>query len=146
MRINTLSAVDDYRGCGAAWAALDNHNEIIALRYMSECPTDRSNQPRWVQSIARTANGLDGLNLPTCSGSTALSKIGKAANSCKDCPTPPRRAAYRPSELLAMARDLIESSDLDQWTAYRAKCRDELAELGRVVSGRCSCYQFVQNN
>jgi len=79
--------------------------------------------------------------LPTAWSSHGLAKLARAARACDDCPKP-RRADYRPSELLAMARTALEAASHDAFAIYRAKCRAELAKLGTVVSGMASCYEL----
>jgi hypothetical protein len=45
-------------------------------------------------------------------------------------------------ELLAMARAALAAADAASFRLYRAKCREELAKLGEVKSGMCSCTEF----
>lgn len=131
----------EYHGCGKAWAAVKN-GKIVALRYMGEFAADRSGLPAWIRAVCNSATGLDDHMLPTARSSKALAAIAVAASACDDCPTPPRRARYRPAELLTMARAAIAAWDSASFGVYREKCRAELAEIGTIVSGTCSCTQF----
>ena len=137
--------LSDYHGAGKAWAAIAG-DHVLALRYMGEHPIPGCGDydvPAWVRAVTETATGLDASNLPTCHGSHALAAVAAAAQACDDCPTPPRRDRYRPSELLTMARATLVALDGDSFTAYRDRCRAELAKFGDVESGVASCYEFI---
>jgi hypothetical protein len=131
----------DYRGCGKAWAAVKD-GEIVALRYMG---ADRTpyDVPAWVKAVQADCEGIDERCLPDAWSSHGLAKLAAAAAACPDCPTPPRRARYRPKELLSMARAVLAAADETNFTDYRTRCRAELAAMGTVVSGMCSCTEFV---
>ena len=132
----------DYHGCGKAWAAIKD-GQVVALRYMGDCPRDWPDKPAWIAAVEQAADGLDESFLPTAGSSKALTAIAQAASACEDCPAPPRRERYRPAELLSMARAALAAADTANFAAYRRKCREELAKLGEVVSGECSCFEFM---
>lgn len=146
MAIHKISeSCSDYHGCGKAWAAIVD-GEVVALRYMGDHPLPGYGDyevPNWVRAVLDNVNGLDERYLPVCRGSKALSKVAQAAEACDDCPKPPRRERYRPSELVRMAREVLIELDQSAFTAYRAKCRDELGKRGVVKSGMASCYEFI---
>lgn len=141
IKINEEVLVHEYHGCGKAWVAVKG-GEVVAIRYMGEGRAPL-NLPAWVQAIRKNATGLDSSMLPTVYGSGPLSKIAAAAAATSDCPIKPKGGRYRPTELLLMARAVILAADGAAFDAYRAKCRGELAMLGEVVSGICSCTEFV---
>lgn len=115
-----------------------------ALRYMGDHAPDQSGLPAWVRAVKANAEGLDSRLLPTAWSSRGLSKLAAAASACPDCPKPPRRARYRPSELLQMARAALAANDRASFAAHRARCRADLAAIGDfVVSGHCSCTEFT---
>jgi hypothetical protein len=135
----------DYHGCGKAWAAV-KEDQVVALRYMGEdhtgnWPTEPE-LPAWVKAVRRAAMGSDTRGLPTSWASRNLAKLAAAAEAAGDCPRPPRRPRYRPTELLTMARAAILAVDGAQFGAYRERCRAELGQIGEVVSGMCSCTKF----
>lgn len=145
---------NDYRGCGKAWAAVKD-GKVVAIRYMSQgtypVADPRRNWggiveralPDWIKAVRNNAEGLDNHMLPTAWSSRGLSKLSAAASACADCPKRPRGGSYRPRELLTMARAaIIAASDTD-FVAWRAHARDELSQFGTVMSGMCSCTEFV---
>lgn len=135
---NALKA--DYRGCGKAWTAVVN-GEVVAIRYMDP-PLDRSALPAWIRAVKDNAEGLDYRMLPTAWSSRGLSKLAAAASGAGDCPVKPKGGNYRPKELLTMARAAIMAWDSASFAAHRERCRAELAAIGEVVSGTCSCTEF----
>lgn len=137
------SDLRDYHGCGKAWAAVSPSGEILAIRYMGDHFLDWPAMPAWIAAVKRHATGLDECCLPTCRSSKALAIMAAAAQACDDCPKPPRRERYRPTELLTMARAAMTAADSASFSAYRERCRAELADLGEVISGMCSCYHFI---
>jgi len=132
---------DLYRGCGRAWAAIDG-DAVVGLLYMGNHALDRNKLPLWVQAIKDNAEGLDHRMLPTAHSSRGLSRLAAAARSCTDCPRSPRGLDIRPNRLLQMAVSIIEKEDVLSFLAYRQACREELAKIGIVVSGDCSCTVF----
>lgn len=142
MQVYDLQPVSDqYQGCGKAWAAIVD-GRVVAIRYMEDMSPRTTKRPDWVEAIDCNAEGLDDYCLPTAWSSYGLAKLARAAEACTDCPTPPRRSRYRPSELLAMARDVLAEIDHADFGVYRNKCRAELGKLGEVVSGMASCYEL----
>jgi hypothetical protein len=130
----------DYHGCGKAWAAVKD-GLVIALRYM-DFAADTAKLPAWVRAVRDNAGGLDGAMLPTANSSADFTKLAAAAAACADRPTPPHRERYRPAELLTMARAALSANQAAGFAVYRAKCRTELAAIGTVLSGMCSCTKF----
>jgi hypothetical protein len=144
MRVYKLSqeVLDrDYHGCGKAWAAIKD-GEVRALRYMDSHWIGHDQLPEWVKAVNGNCSGLDSRNLPVAHSSTAYKRMAEAAQACDDCPKPPKRARYRPAELLHMARMILMQVDSDQFAKYRQRSREELTLLGDVVSGMCSCCTF----
>lgn len=145
LKISKACLDSQYRGAGKAWAAVKN-GEVVAVRYMDEVPLPgfgTTPLPGWVKAVNSNAEGRDHHWLPTAWSSKALSKMAGACEAAGDCPTKPRGGRYRPKELLTMARAALAAIRSAEFAAYRLKCRDELAELGEVVSGMCSCTEFV---
>ena len=132
---------DIYGGCGRAWAAISN-GEVVGLRYMSNHSLDRSTLPLWVQAIKNNAEGLDYRMMPTAHSPKGYARLAAAARSCTDCPKSKRGLDIRPKQLLQKAVAILESEDAISFSAYRQKSRDELAKLGTVLSGDCSCTIF----
>ena len=132
----------DYHGCGKAWAAIDDKDRVVALRYMDSHWIDFKDLPKWIRALRKAAKSQDSRGLPTAHSSAAYALLANAAQECSDCPIPPRKERYRPSELLQMARAALAQVDAEQFAKYRQKSRDEMARLGRVVSGMCSCTKF----
>ena len=132
---------DIYGGCGHAWAAISN-GEVVGLRYMSNHSLDRSTLPLWVQAIKNNAQGLDYRMMPTAHSSKGYARLAAAARSCTDCPKSKRGLDIRPKQLLYMAVSILEKENANSFSAYRQKSREELAKLGTVLSGECSCTVF----
>ena len=134
----------EYHGAGKAWAAVRD-GQVVALRYMGDHPIPGHGDytvPDWIRGILDAAEGLDDHFLPITHSSKGLTKLASAASACDDCPVPPRRERYRPSELLTMARAALATLDSASFARYRQRCRDELAKLGDLISGTCSCTKF----
>lgn len=133
-----------YHGCGKAWAAVQN-GKIIAMRYIGErrIQTAYEGLPAWVKAVNDNAEGRDNRMLPTAWSSRGLGAMAAAASECSDCPRKIRGGKYRPRELLTMARAVLIAADAADFAAWRALARAELAELGTVVGGICSCAEFV---
>ena len=132
----------EYHGCGKAWAAIKD-GQVVALRYMGDYPLDWRDQPEWIKAFQQAAIDLgECFLLTTNDGSTKLAAIAAAAEACADCPRPPRHRRYRPTELLTMARAARAAAEAASFQVYRARCREELAQLGEVKSGMCSCHEF----
>jgi hypothetical protein len=135
----------DYHGCGKAWAAIKN-GEVIAIRYMGDDLYIRSgceNLLAWIKAVDKNCEGLDSHFLPTVHSSKGLSKMAQAAESAGDCPQKPRGGRYRPKELLTMARAALTAAKGAAFAKHRETARAELALLGNVISGMCSCTEFV---
>jgi hypothetical protein len=131
-----------YHGCGKAWAAIKD-DKVVAIRYMDRCQVDRSELPKWVQAVASNSEGLDNHMLPTAWSSKGLSMLAAAAQACEDCPSRRNGSRYRPNELLRMSRAILEKHNKAEFAKYRQACRDELAQFGQVISGQCSCFEFI---
>lgn len=132
----------DYHGCGRAWAAVVG-GQVVAIRYMGDHVADDTALPAWVRAVRDNAEGLDSHLLPTAWSSNGLSKLAGAAEAAGDCPRTPRGKRYRPKELLTMARAALAAVDTSSFASHRERSRAELAQIGEVVSGMCSCCEFV---
>lgn len=137
-------AEKNYRGCGNALAAIHG-GKVIALRYVEEplCP---DNAPAWVAAIFKNAEGNDASGLPDAWSSKGLARLAHAASACADCPKRRNGTRYRPKEILAMARAALLTLRAHAQKEIEQCARGELSELGEVVSGKCSCWQFVMVN
>ncbi len=131
----------DYHGAGRAWAAVEG-DRVVALRYMRDRPIDDSELPGWITTVIVAADGLDSHGLPVIQSRAGFAAMAGDLAARPDCPKPPRRDRYRPAELLKLARVELATRDSVAFVKYRDRCRDELAELGNVVSGMCSCAAF----
>lgn len=152
--ITSECLTNDYHGYGKAWAAIKD-GKVIALTYMSQGTYPMSDPrrnwggkteralPAWIRAVRNNAEGLDDQTLPTAWSSHGLNKLAIAASACSDCPKRPRDGDYRPRELLTMARAAIIAACAADFAAWRLHARTELAELGMVMSGMCSCTEFV---
>jgi len=144
-------AVDDYRGCGKAWVAVKD-NAVIAIRYMERLgignPDERSaaeidGLPQWVAAILSVDHIYFDREVSGCRGSLWLAAIAEAADAAPDCPRPPRRERYRPTELVRLADLQLGAIDAALFGDYRERMLAELAELGEVRSCMISCWQAV---
>ena len=134
---------EDYRGCGRAWVATDKTNRVVAIRYMSDHAPRSLDLPAWVRAVSDAADGLAPQLLPTARSARAYSKIGKAAYNA-GAALNSRGNRRRPSELLAIARDLICKAREESFRVYREQSRAYCEQRGVLRSGMVSCYEFTQ--
>lgn len=142
--LNT-SAESDYKGCGQAWAAI-KEGTPVALRYMNDFRFDITALPAWVQAARKAYPYLDEphFKVNTISPNT-LSKIKKAAIDGGHPATGPRGGRIKASSIARSANRLLLDEEQRQFGEYRKACREQLALLGEeVVSGVCSCREFIQ--
>jgi len=132
----------DYHGLGKAWAAIKD-GEVVALRYMADFAPQHKQAPEWAKAVYR-AYSISKCNLKNISP-THLARVKKAAISAGHPERGPRGGKIRASYIASMAQHCLAQSEKEEFAEYRYKCRQELAELGTVMSGECSCYQFIQN-
>jgi hypothetical protein len=135
----------DYTGCGKAWAAISSTGEVLAIRYMDSLDYRHGCEflPKWIQAVDKSRDGLDESLLPTIHSSKSFAAMAQAAEAAGDCPSKPRGGRYRPNELLTMARAALAAANKAAFLKYREETKAELAKLGHVVSGTCSCTEFV---
>ncbi len=141
--ISNTPSEKDYLGCGKAWAAIKN-NVPVALRYMGQFSFDPSKAPAWVLAvyesyctISEPSSRIDYIS------PTNLGKIKKAAVSAGYPEFGPRGGHVKASTIAREARSILQKLEKEQFADYRTSSRDELRKLGDVVSGMCSCREFV---
>jgi hypothetical protein len=142
-----------YRGCGRAWAALNN-GQIVAIVYMSG--EGRSNHaeftppnqiPRPVYEAIRE-NSVKYFNLNSPSRKHELCQIAIRADLISG--TKGNNLPVTGSTLCARLRVKIreeeeakEKWDAEYFAAWRTYARSKLAEFGEIISGMCSCHEFI---
>jgi hypothetical protein len=141
--ISNTPSEKDYVGCGKAWAAIKN-NVPVALRYMGQFSFDPSTAPAWALAvyesyctISEPSSRIDYIS------SRELGKIKKAAVAAGYPEFGPRGGHIKASAVAREARSILQELEKEQFAEYRASSRDELRKLGDVVSGMCSCREFV---
>jgi|TARA_R110000823_G_C15526484_1_gene456262 hypothetical protein len=137
-KLQNTNAEKDYHGCGKAWAAIKN-DKVVALRYMGQFAFDpsKSNMPEWVKVV------YDDCRWAGRFGPTTLVKIKKAAIAAGHPEFGPRGGRIKPSVMAYEARSIIFNSEREQFGEYRNSARKELSGLGEVISGMCSCWEFI---
>ena len=133
----------DYRGCGRAWVATDKANRVVAIRYMDDYAPSSLDLPAWVRAVSDAADGLDGQLLPTVHSARSWSRLGHYAYAA-GAALNSRGNRRRPSELLAIARDLIGRARDESFRAYREDSRAYCAQRGVLRSGMVSSYEFIE--
>lgn len=143
--LQNTQAQNDYHGCGKAWLAIKD-NTPIALRYMGAFEFNRSELPKWCQAVLDSYCIIGELNTQIdCINAFELSKIKKSAIAAGHPAVGPRGGHIKASKIANDAQRLIDDEQHRQFSEYRLASRAELAEKGDVVSGMCSCYEFVVN-
>ena len=145
-KLSGTPAESQYHGCGKAWAAVNN-GQILAIRYMGDFDFDRSQLPAWAAAALSAYGALAAPLWPVDHiSSPDLGRIKKAAIAAGHPEFGPRGGQIKASKIARAARELIRNAEREQFGQYRADCRAELAKLGTVVSGMCSCYEFQELN
>ena len=141
--ISNTPSEKDYLGCGKAWAAIKN-NVPVALRYMGQFSFDPSTAPAWALAVFKTYCTIHEPSFRVDYISpTDLGKIKKAAVSAGYPEFGPRGGHVKASTIAREARAMLQKLEKEQFGDYRTSSRDELRKLGDVVSGMCSCREFV---
>lgn len=137
-KLQNTNAEKDYHGSGKAWAAIKD-DKVVALRYMGRFALDpsKSNIPEWVKAVFDDCR-WEGRFAPT-----TLAKIKKAAVAAGHPEFGPRGGSIKPSIIAREARNIIFELEREQFGEYRNSARKELSGLGEVVSGMCSCWEFI---
>ena len=137
-KLQNTNAEKDYHGSGKAWAAIKN-DKVVALRYMGRFALDpsKSNIPDWVKAVFDDCR-WEGRFAPT-----TLAKSKKAAVAAGHPEFGPRGGSIKPSIIAREARNIIFELEREQFGEYRNSARKELSGLGEVVSGMCSCWEFI---
>lgn len=121
-----------YRGCGKAWAAVNEENVVIKIQYMDGgvpyAPTE----------------GLEPWQI------AALDNVGKRSGKAKEAAIAaghpgvgPRGGYVGESTIVRRAEEAQARVKAALFGDYRKKCREDLSKKGRLISGMCSCRQFV---
>lgn len=143
MVYNISKKLKDHKGCGKAWAAIKD-GEVVALRYMGDFAPEYTNVPAWVKA-ANKAYSLSNCQLKYISP-THLGRIKKAAIEAGHPEKwHPRGDHIQVSYIASRAQKKLRVAEEEEFAEYRNKCRQELVELGLVVSGECSCYEFIMD-
>ena len=141
-KLQNTNAEKDYHGSGKAWAAIKD-DKVVALRYMGRFALDpsKSNIPEWVKAVFDAA--ATGVYSLETRAPTTLVKIKKAAIAAGHPEFGPRGGSIKPSIIAREARNIIFELEREQFGEYRNSARKELSGLGEVVSGMCSCWEFI---
>lgn len=134
---------EDYRGCGKVWVAVDDDGNIAGIRYKNAMEFDNSVLPEWVLAVESASGGTDHRMLPTAVSPRCFAKIREAVMRCEQYPKRSNGRSYKPSDMLRIARSLMDTEQKKQFKQYRQRCIDELSLRGRVASGMASCYQVM---
>lgn len=140
MVYNIQTGLKDYHGLGKAWASIKD-GEVIALRYMGDFAPKYKQAPEWAKAAHRAYSILK-CEIKNISP-THLALIKKAAIAAGHPNRGTRGGNIKASYIASMAQYELEKSEKEEFAEYRNNCRQELAELGEVLSGQCSCYQFI---
>lgn len=98
--MRTQPASDQYDGCGWAWVAINENDQIVAVRYMNRSPYFLASSPE------------------------ALALAGRK----RICPA---------------SQHAADDLNAESFAKYRLECRQELSEIGTVVSGMMSGFHFI---
>lgn len=136
-----------YAGSGRAWAAIKD-GDVVGIRYMHEFRIDRDSAeiPDWCKPMYSLYDSYMKYTLLKDIGNHALKQIKQHAISSGHPEKGPRGGQIKATAIAIATKELWMAEEDRQFGAYREKCRSELAELGEVVSGMCSCYEFVAKN
>lgn len=138
---------DEYQGCGKAWAAISASGAVLAIRYMHDHGTEHLDalDPITQAICAACPPEIYAHKLQYVSSHTKAAAY-KAAVAAGMSPTGPRGGRIHRGEMIARAFDKWERADHEDFMAWRTRAKAELAEIagpGLVLSGMCSCCQFV---
>lgn len=98
----------------------------------------------WVKAVFNEYPTIDNTHIKYISG-RSLGKIKNEAIKAGHHETGTRGGKIKASIIAYEAQQIIRSLQREQFGNYRNQCRDELNKLGDVVSGICSCYDFISN-
>lgn len=137
----------DYHGCGKAWAAIKD-GEILAIRYMSRAVLDGPNIDSLDDITKAILNVVHPLSYSNTSfiSSRKLNLAYKAAVAAGMKPTGPRGGFVRRREMVNKAFQLYHAANKKDFEIYRFNCLNELLQFSNaIISGCCSCYEFITN-
>jgi len=136
-------ANETYKGAGHAWAAIKG-GRVIALEYMGEFSFDRSQLPAWILAVLEVEPGLRDHDFKVkYIPPLILSKIRRTAIDNGHAEKGPRGGIIKPSDIAKEAQNIINVMEHEQFGEFRKTCRARLSKLGFVVSGMCSCGEFI---
>jgi len=141
--IKDTPAEQQYRGCGKAWAAIAD-GQVVAIRYMGDFQAERDRLPEWVRAVIKESSAIEQPSF--CLGwlsPRTLGRIKKAAVAAGHPEFGPRGGHIKASDIAREARSIALKHESEQFELHRTRSRTELAKLGRVVSGQCSCLEFI---
>lgn len=142
-QIQNTPAETQYHGCGKAWAAIKD-GQPVAIKYMGDFQFNPEFLPGWVNAVLKEYCTIaDPSTHIEYIDSFRLGKIKKAAISAGHPATGPRGGYIKASSIAREARRIIRDAEREQFSDYQTSCRLELESLGSVISGMCSCYEFV---
>jgi hypothetical protein len=138
-------AEKQYKGCGKAWVAINKSAEVVGIKYMHDFQANYSSLPEWLKKAHFEYFEFSSRAClePRHYGSRKLAEIKNQVIAFGHPATGPNGGNIKPSDIIKKGRKLVAELEKEQFGEYRLKCRKELAELGEVMSGMLSCYEFV---
>lgn len=133
-----------YHGCGPAWAAIKD-GQVQAIRYMDDRratpAVDRL--PNWARAVLSGDAHPVVYRFIDAVPASVLGAAKKAAIAAGHPATGPKGGYIPARRIVGEAWALYLDASREDFGAYRLRCRAELAELGEVVSGMLSCWEFL---
>lgn len=130
----------NYSGCGKAWLALNKNDQPLAIKYMGDFSLDYTKLPKWCRAVFAW---LYDRNTDSLSNHE-LGKLKKAAIVAGHPQTGIRGGHIKASTIARNAKNIIDTEQHKQFSSYRTDCKQQLSLIGEVISGECSCYQFIK--
>lgn len=134
-RINMMVEAG-YKGYGRAWAAVDENNRVVAIKYMSDFVFNDSSLTSWEKCFLSDAEIYRHGTCPTPSRAEVKKirdKVIAAGFSGKK---------FGADRIRREAVEKINVLQKIQFGEFREKARAELQKKGIVMSGLCSCFEF----
>ncbi len=125
-----------YKGCGRAWAAVDENNKVVAIKYMSDFVFDDSSLTNWEKCFLSDAEIYRHGNCP----SPKRAEIKKIREKVLTAGFPGKK--FGADQVRRAAVQKINVLQKIQFGEFREKAKAELQKKGTVMSGQCSCFEF----
>jgi len=141
-----------YKGCGKAWAAVKG-GQIVAMIYMGQGEKYFASFPPFSCKLPlRQALGIDCeekyFNYKSPRGKSEICKAAVKLGFISDKKTNGLTVSgstlcNRLRKIMRAEAKQIEICNKDYFENWRNFARAELAKFGEVISGMCSCHQFI---